>query len=44
MEVKDKINGILVDKGDISNFVNQIYQMNKNKSIIDNIKGNCITQ
>ena len=40
--VKHKINGILVDTGDISNFVNQICQMNKNKNIIDNIKGNCM--
>lgn len=40
--VKDKINGILVEKDDIPNFVSQICQMNKNKNIIENIKSNCI--
>ena len=40
--VKNGINGILVNQGDISNFVDQICQINKNRNIIDNMKSNCL--
>ena len=40
--VKNEINGILVNQGDIVNFVDQICQINKNRNIIDNMKSNCL--
>ncbi len=40
--VKDNVNGFLIDKDDILNFVNKIFQINENKNIIYNLKDKCI--
>ena len=40
--VKHKKNGILVNKDDIPNFVDQICRINKNKNLIDDMKSNCL--
>ena len=40
--MKHKKNGILVNKDDIPNFVDQICRINKNKNLIDDMKSNCL--
>ena len=40
--VRNKINGILVEKDDITNFVHQICELDKNRNIINNMKSYCI--
>ena len=40
--VKDKINGFLINKDNILDFTNKICKINENKSIIDDMKNNCL--
>ncbi len=40
--VKDKINGFLINKDNILDFTDKICKINENKSIIDDMKNNCL--
>ncbi len=40
--VKDKINGFLINKDNILDFTDKICKINENKSIIDDMKHNCL--
>ena len=40
--MKDKVNGILVIKDNILDFADKICKINENKSIIDDMRDNCL--